>query len=160
MLLKAEQIMTKDVVVVKTKTSLKEVMRILSEHPFSGLPVVDEGGQLLGIVSEYDLLLHKSPLHYPRFINILGGIIHVDDLSAFNEQLKKSLALQVDEVMTPSPITVDPETPVQELAQIMVQKKVNRLPVVKEGHLLGIVTRADIVSAMGEGENDAGYNGE
>lgn len=146
--MRAEDLMTRDVVTVESGTSIEEVVKVLSQEPFSGLPVVDGGGRLLGMVSEYDLLVHKSPLNYPRFINILGGIIHLDDLSVFNEKLKKSLAVQVDEAMTSPAITVDPSTSLEELAQIMVEKRVNRLPVVEEGRLVGLVTRADIVEAM------------
>lgn len=148
MMVTAEQIMTQDVVVVKTGSSIQEVVELLNQHPFSGLPVVNEAGQLEGIVSEYDLLMHKSPLNYPRFISILGGIIHLDDLSAFHAHLKKTLAVQVDEVMTTEVMTIGRETPLAELASMMVQKNVNRLPVVEEGELVGIVTRADIITAM------------
>lgn len=151
--MQAKDIMTREVVTVKLGTSVEEVVEILSQEPFSGLPVVDEEGNLKGMVSEYDLIIHKSPLNYPRFINILGGIIHLDDLSAFNEKLKKSLAVRVDEVMTSPPISVEGTKTLEELASIMVEKRVNRLPVVEEGRLVGMVTRADIVSAMA---NDGG----
>lgn len=150
--MKAEDIMSTDVVTVETGSSIEEVVELLSQHPFSGLPVLDKEGRLVGIVSEYDLLIQKSPLNYPRFINILGGIIHLEDLSAFNRKLKKALAMQVDEVMTSDLVTVEKKTPLDEIARLMVKEKVNRLPVVEGEKLVGIITRADIVKAMSQKE--------
>lgn len=151
--MKAEQIMTREVVTVKAGASVEELVELLGNQPFSGLPVVDGEGRVLGIVSEHDLLMHQSPVNFPPFINILGGIIYLEDLRDFNKKLKKSLAVRVDEVMTTDVVTIGKETTLREIARIMVEKKINRLPVVEDGKLIGIVSRADLVKAMEKGVN-------
>ncbi len=140
--------MVTDVVTINQDAPLKEAVEVLGQHSFSGLPVMDEEGQLVGVVSEYDLLFQKKPLSYPQFINILGGIIHLENVSKFNEKLRKTLALKVEDVMSSDPITVSEEKELEEVAEIMVENKVNRLPVVKNNKLVGIVTRADLIRAL------------
>lgn len=78
----------------------------------------------------------------------MGGIIYLDDPEDFKEELKKAIAVKVEDVMTVNPITVSEDTTIEEIATIMSESGVNRLPVIRENKLVGIVSRADIVRSM------------
>ena len=141
----AKDIMTTDVVTVDPKTSVKEAANIMSEKGISGLPVV-QNGELVGIVTENDLIIKDKKLHFPEYINVIGGIIYLESYKKFREEFKKFIAVNVEELMTKDVITVSPDDSIEDIATIMHQEDVNRLPVVdNSGQLIGIVTRANIV---------------
>jgi len=141
----AKDIMTTDVVTVDPETSVKEAANIMSEKGISGLPVV-QNGELVGIVTENDLIIKDKKLHFPEYINVIGGIIYLESYKKFREEFKKFTAVNVEELMTKDVITVSPDDSIEDIATIMHQKNVNRLPVVdNSGQLSGIVTRANIV---------------
>ena len=137
--------MTTDVVTVSPETSVKEAANIMSENNISGLPVVEDE-KLVGIVTENDLIIKDKKLHFPEYINVLGGIIYLESYKKFEEEFKKFIAVKVGELMTKDVITASPNDPIEDLATIMHQEDVNRLPVVDNaGQLIGIVTRGNIV---------------
>ena len=141
----AKDIMTTDVVTVDPKTTVKEAANIMSEKGISGLPVV-QNGELVGIVTENDLIIKDKKLHFPEYINVIGGIIYLESYKKFREEFKKFTAVNVEELMTKDVITVSPDDSIEDIATIMHQENVNRLPVVdNSGQLIGIVTRANIV---------------
>jgi CBS domain-containing protein len=133
-------VMTSDVVAVAPNTPIKDVAVLLSERGISGVPVCDADGQVVGVLSEADLLVKQGG---PRHTS--GGLFAwlVDTASA--PDLAKLRAHTAGEAMTSPAITIGAETPVAEAARTMVDEGVNRLPVVENGVLVGIVTRADLV---------------
>jgi CBS domain-containing protein len=136
-----EQLMSRDVVTVSQETSLKDAAALLSRHGISGVPVCDAAGQVLGVVSEADILL-KEEGRDPEG-GLFSWLFQRDD-----ESLAKAAARTAGEAMTSPPITIEPGRPVSEAARLMTEQAVNRLPVVAEGKLVGIVTRADLVRAF------------
>ena len=144
----AKDIMTVDVITVSPDDTVEEVIRLLVEKKISGVPVVNEGMEVVGIVSEGDLLFRSKELHVPSYIQILGGVIYLDDPEEFKESLMKAVAVKVEGIMTDDPIIVDEETTVQEIATIMADNGVNRIPVTRDGSLVGIVSRADIIRSL------------
>jgi len=144
---KARDIMTRDIITISPETTVEEAARILTENKISGLPVVKDE-KLLGIISEQDLIMKDKKLAFPDYINILGGIIYLGNIKKFEEEFKKYLSVTVEGLMSTKLITVEPDTPVEEIATLMIDRNVNRLPVVEEGRLLGIVTRADLIRKM------------
>ncbi len=144
--LTAEKIMTKDVITVRPEDDVEKVARLLVEHQVSGVPVVDGEGKVVGIITEGDLVVQEKKVKAPAYSIILGGVIYLESLNKFFEQLKRTIAEQVEGLMTRKVYTVSPDEPVQDIATLMTEKNVNRLPVVdKEGKLLGIVTRQDVI---------------
>ncbi|BAU05744.1 hypothetical protein NIES592_08870 [Fischerella major NIES-592] len=144
-----KDLMTTDPVTVKPTDSVETVLRCLEENHISGLPVVDETGKVVGVVSEADLLFRERPVRLPLYLSFLGGIIYLEPLDHFVQQLKKSLGILVQDVMTPNPITIAPDAPISQAADLMLEKRVNRLPVVDEtGALVGIITRDDLLRAL------------
>lgn len=149
-MLKARDVMSKDVVTVNPDTSIEEAAKIMSENKISGLPVV-ESGKLVGIISEKDLIMKDKKLHFPDYINILGGIIYLESYKKFEEDFKKFIAIKVGELMTRKVVTIKPDTPIDEIASIMSDRDINRLPVLEDDRIIGIVTRADLVRNMAKG---------
>ena len=140
--MKIEAVMTRDVVTVPPGASLKHAAQLLVEHGVSGLPVVDELGHVLGVVSEADILFKEAGgLDVPRPLAWLAGF----DVEVNRSKLE---ARVVGEAMTSPALTIDAHRPVGFAAHLMNEKGVNRLPVVKDGALVGIVTRADLVRAF------------
>lgn len=141
----AKDIMTTDVITVDPETSVKDAANIMSEHGISGLPVV-KNNKLVGIVTENDLIIKDKKLHFPEYINVLGGIIYLESYKKFEEEFKKFTAVKVKELMTTDVITASPDDSIEDLATIMHQKNINRIPVVDNaGQMIGIVTRNNIV---------------
>jgi CBS domain-containing protein len=140
--MKVMDIMSTDVVTVGPSTSLKDVARTLVQHGISGVPVVDDDGAVVGVVSEYDLLFkERGPVER-------GGILSwlLDDYGA--EGRAKTEASTAADAMTSPAVTTVPSTPVSAAAARMLDQHVNRLPVVAGDRLVGIVTRADLVRAF------------
>jgi len=146
--------MSKNVITVDPGTSLEEAAAKMSEHSISGLPVVEDDGKLVGIISEKDLIYKDKKLHFPDYINLIGGIIYLESFRKFEKEFKKYIAIKVEELMTKEVVSINENTKVDEIANIMVEKDVNRVPVLREGKLLGIVTRADLVKDIARGKGD------
>jgi CBS domain-containing protein len=145
----ARDVMSRDVVTVTRDTTVQEVARLLTEHGISGVPVVDEGRRVVGIVSEGDLIYQDKKLHKPAFIEILGGVIYLENPQRLGEELMKMTAFKVGQIMTAKVHTVREDTPVQEIASLMVKYRINRVPVLDgQRRLAGIVSRQDIVRSL------------
>jgi CBS domain-containing protein len=145
----ARDIMTKKVITIKRDASVKELSELLVKNKISGVPVVDDSGNLVGIATEGDLIVQDADLHFPRYFKLLDSIIYLESLNKFKRNLKKYLGTKVEDVMTDRIKTVNADTPVSEVANIMIRNNINRVPVLnKKGNLVGIITRADIVKSM------------
>lgn len=144
-----KDIMTKKVVTVSKDDTIEKCANLLSTHDLSGLPVVDDEGYVKGIITEGDLIKHNSEVQVPVFLELLGGIIYLDNPNKYLEDVKKSMGLFVRTVMTEDVITVSPDEEIEETASLLVRKKIKRLPVTdKEGKLVGIVARRDIMDHL------------
>jgi CBS domain-containing protein len=146
--MKIKDIMTTDVVTVAPETPLKDVAATLVERGISGVPVCDEDGQVVGVVSETDILFKESgrkPTQRGPLAALTGGSL---------AELSKATARTAGEAMTKPPITVGSFRIVAEAARLMLENDVNRLPVVKHGKLVGIVSRADLVRAFTRTDTD------
>jgi CBS domain-containing protein len=141
--MKVAHVMRTDVVTVPPSASLKEVGRLLIEHGISGLPVCDEEGRVLGVVSETDFL-YKEQGSFERSSGPLAWLFDGQD----EAKLQKFVARTAGEAMTAPAITIDPTRPVAEAARTMLEHGINRLPVVLKEKLVGIVTRSDLVRAF------------
>lgn len=140
--MKISQLMQLDVITIATTATLKEAAALLIRRRISGLPVTDIDGRLVGVVSEADILLKETG--YPvELSGVLGRLL--DD--AYGDTARVSARTVADAMTTPA-ITIEPHRDVAEAARLMTAHHVNRLPVVEQGALVGIVTRADLVRAF------------
>jgi CBS domain-containing protein len=141
--------MTPNPVTIAPTATVEDAVKLMEKKGIAGLPVLDESGKLVGILSEADILVRESPMKPPLFMTLLGGVIYFESPSKFHDHIKKSLGMLVSDVMTQKVITTSPETSLNEVSDLILSKKVNRLPVVdSESKLIGIVTRHDLVRAL------------
>jgi CBS domain-containing protein len=135
---------------VHPETTVEEVIALLRQHELPGVPVVDDEGRCVGMVTEADLVLpdDQGDLHLPHYINLFGGTVFLEPLSRFEGRLRKAFASTAADMMTKDPDTVAPDTTVQEAARMIHESGHNRLPVVEEGRLVGVVTRLDVLGAL------------
>jgi CBS domain-containing protein len=142
--MKVKDIMTKDVVSVKEGATLKEVNSILVKNDISGLPVVDEGGRVIGVITEDDLI--RAIL--PSYQEITSEEMFLQDAENIEKNASEASKRRVKDIMSKNPITVDEEMPVMKAGAIMLARKVKRLPVVRDGKLVGVVSRTNITQHM------------
>ena len=144
------EIMDTDPVTVAPETSVEDVVAALRDHELPGLPVVDSEGTVWGIVTEADLVLpdEDGDLHIPHYINLFGGTVFLEPLSRFGDRLRKAFAANAADMMTRDVDTVGPDTTVREAARLIHESGHNRLPVVQDAKLVGVVTRIDVLGAL------------
>ena len=144
------EIMTTDPVTVDPEATVEEVVRLMRRHELSGLPVVDANDHLLGIVTESDLVLSddEGDLHIPHYLELFGGIVFLEPLRRFEGRLRKAAAAAARDMMTRDPVTVEADDPVRKAGRLIADSGHNRLPVVDDGRLVGVVTRVDVLGAL------------
>ncbi len=148
--LKVREIMTSPVITVKPETTVRELADILAQNKISGVPVVDAEDRMLGMVSEADVIVQDADLHFPYYIQFLESVIYLQSVHKFEERFRKAFGSKVSEIMTEDVVSVSPDQTVREVATLMADRNVNRVPVTENGRLVGIVTRGDIVRAIAQ----------
>jgi len=135
--------MTRRVVTVPPDTSILSAAQLMLEHKISGLPVIDDQGRVVGIVSEHDLLRrHGNGMKRPHWLQLMIGDAELaGEPAGFHDR-------KVSEVMTRDPVTVTPASPIGEACRLIEDRGIKRLPVVQDGMLVGIIARADLMRAL------------
>ena len=144
----ALDIMTLNVIAVKTDTSVQELAKILSENNISGVPVVDDDGNLLGIVTENDLIYQTKKLHIPTVVTILDSVFYLENPDRMEKEMKKMAGTTVLDIYSSNPVTVNEETTLDDIATIMAEKNVHTLPVVRNSRLVGVIGKKDIIRTL------------
>ena len=138
-----EDVMTRDVVTVTPAMSIHEAARLMIDHGVSGLPVVNDEGQLLGIISDGDLILrHKRTEGRPWWRRFF------EDGERLAREYQKAGGTTVGEVMTRPALSISPVFGIETAASIFLNRRIRRLPVVRDGKLVGIVSRGDLLKAL------------
>ncbi len=143
--MRVEEVMTKDVAAVRAETSIRAAVHLMIERRVSGLPVIDDDGVVVGIVSEGDLLRRVelgTEKHSPPWLSFLRGPSRVA------ADYVRCRTLRVEDVMTRDPDTVDVSATLDDVVTHLVRRRVRRLPVTQAGRLAGIVSRSDLVKAL------------
>jgi CBS domain-containing protein len=148
--LTVRDIMETDVPEVTVADPIERVLTVMREHELPAVPVVNEGGRCVGIITEADLVLsgEDADLHMPHYFQLFGGVVFLESIKHFEERLRKAFASTAEDLMTADPITIEPTATVREAARVIARKKHNRLPVVEHGRLVGVVTRLDVLDAL------------
>ena len=148
-----KDIMTKQVITVGEDDTVEKCANLLITYNLSGLPVIDDDGKVKGIVTEGDLIRRAAKIDGPATLEVLGGIIYLESPKKFMEEIKRSMANIARDIMTKNVISVNPDKTIEDAATLLVQKNIKRLPVIdKEGNLVGIVSRKDIMKYLFNGE--------
>jgi len=144
------EIMTTDPVTAGPDATVEEVVKLMRRHELPGLPVVDDNDHLLGIVTEADLVLSddEGDLHIPHYVELFGGIVFLEPLRRFEGRLRKAAAATARDMMSREPVTVEADDPVRKAGRLIADSGHNRLPVVEDGRLVGVVTRVDVLGAL------------
>jgi CBS domain-containing protein len=138
-------IMTKDVVTVTRDTTVRELAQIFESRHFGSLPVVDENGELTGIVTASDLIEQGRSLHIPTVISLFDWVIPLEGERSLERDLQKMTAQTTGEICSTEVVTVKPGDPVSTAADTMSSHKLHALPVVEGNKLVGMVSRIDII---------------
>ena len=135
---------------VTPDTSAEEVARLLGQHELHGVPVVNEAGRCIGIVTENDLVMadEEGDLHIPHYIELFGSLVFLESARGFEKRLKKAMAATARDLMTEDPTTIGPDADVHEAGKLIASSGHNRLPVAEHGRLVGVITRADVLRAL------------
>lgn len=144
--------MTPNPITITPAAPLQEAIQILAEKRISGLPVVNDQGDLIGIISDTDLMWQESGVDAPPYIMLLDSIIYLQNPARHEKEIHKALGQTVEEVMSDRPITIKAEQSLREAAHLMNDKKIRRLPVIdsQSGKLVGILTQGDIIRDMAQ----------
>ena len=145
----AKEIMTTDVIVAKQDDSIADVANMLIAEKIGGLPVVDSENRVVGIISETDILKKEKYIEAQLYINLLQGLIFLDDLKKVEKDIKQVAAYKVGELMSKDIIKVHEDDKFDDVANVMIKKSINRVPVVDDDNKLkGIICRYDIIKAL------------
>src|SRR5918998_1964429 len=139
------EIMQSDWPTLGPEGTVEEAIKLFVEERISGAPVV-EGGRLLGIITEGDLIFQDAEIKSPGFLDILGGIVPLGNTEEYRREALKSAGVTVGEVMTSDPVTVAPEATLSDAATVMAEQRKKILPVVEGERLAGAITRMDILT--------------
>ncbi len=149
---KARDIMSSPPISIQEDKTLRETIELLAKHRFSGLPVIDNEGKLVGIISDTDIIRYSEQIKVMPNTNLSGWIspyVDVSTLATMRKGMDTLHQTMVSEVMTKKVFTVNEEAEASDIARLMNRRNINRIPVVDgEGKLVGIVTRADMVQCM------------
>jgi CBS domain-containing protein len=157
MALTVRDIMDGDPVSVTVVDSVETVLHVMRDNELNGVPVVNEGGRCVGIITEADLVLRDEgeDFHLPHYFELFGGVVFVEPWSHFEERARKAFAANAEQMMTAEPVTIEPSATVRQAAKLIARKKHNRLPVVEHGRLVGVVTRVDVLEGLAAADDEA-----
>ena len=147
--MKVREIMTTDVVTVQPDTSVNQIATLMHERQITGIPVVDDARRVVGIVTELDMIVRNTRLELPAFIQILDlARIPLEMPGHYRNRLRHMLGTSAGDLMTEDVVTISPDAEIEDLADLMVKRRVNPVPVVENRVLVGIVSRADLIRMM------------
>ena len=143
----AGEIMKRDVITVTPEMTVEELGRLFMEKNIGGAPVVDAEGRLYGIVTENDLVSRDKRFHIPTLLRLFDAYIALEPPSRIEKEIKKMSARTVGEICTRKVLTVREDTPLEDVATIMAENRVNLVPVTKDARLIGVIGRHEVIRA-------------
>ena len=141
-------IMTTDVITVTPDMDIAGAAQILLDNGINGLPVVDDSGQLVGILCQSDLITQQKKLPIPTLFTFLDGFFRLTSIKQLEKQVRKIAAITVSEAMTAKPVTVRPDTVLETVASLMVDSNFHTLPVVDDSSLVGVIGKEDVLRTL------------
>lgn len=152
-MLKAKDIMTSPVTTLTPGQEIMDAARILLERHINGAPVLDEDGMIVGVLTRDDLITQQKEIPLPSYFVVLDALIPIKSLGQVEREAEKIAATTVEHAMTADPVIVSPDTPLAEIAELMVDKKVHTIPVQDEtGELVGVIGKEDVLKTMVPGQ--------
>ena len=147
-MLKAKDIMTRDVISVSPDMEVVHATEILLKNHINGVPVIDSNNDLVGIICQSDLISQQKNIPVPSLFTLLDGFNPLTSTKKLENSIKKIAAITVGDAMTKNPVSVKPDTEIGVIAELMVDKNYHSLPVVDGGKLVGIIGKEDILQTL------------
>jgi CBS domain-containing protein len=146
-MLKVKDIMTTKIISVSPDTDIVQAAKLLLENHINGMPVMD-GDRLVGILCQSDLIAQQKRFPVPNLFTFLDGFISLTSIKQLEHEINKFAAITVEQAMTPKPVTVKPDTSIEDVASLMVDKYYHSVPVVEGDKLVGIIGKEDILRTV------------
>ena len=144
----AKDIMTTEVITISPETDIAQAAKLLLENRINGVPVVNDTGELVGILCQSDLIIQQKNIPIPSLFTFLDGFIPLTSSKKLDEEVEKIAATKAGDAMTANPVTVSPDTDIEKVAALMVEKSYHTLPVVEGDKLVGIVGKEDVLKTL------------
>ena len=144
----AKDIMTTDVITISPETEIAQAAKLLLTNRINGVPIVNEAGELVGILCQSDLIIQQKNIPIPSLFTLLDGYIPLTSSKKIDREVEKIAAAKAEDAMTANPVTVSPDTEIEKVAALMVEKSYHTLPVVDAGKLVGIVGKEDVLRTL------------
>ncbi|MCI5159404.1 MAG: CBS domain-containing protein [Candidatus Electrothrix sp. AUS1_2] len=151
-MLRAKDLMTENVIAVTKDTEVRELAKILTENKISGVPVLDEDGTLAGVVTESDLIFQNKKVHIPTAVAILDAFFFLESPEKMEKEMKKMAGVTVGDIYASEVVSVQQDTPLDEIATLMAEKNIHTLPVLDQGKLVGVIGKRDIIRTIADGK--------
>ncbi len=162
-MIKARDIMTTELITLTPDTDILKAANILLDNGINGAPVIDDNGQLLGVLCQSDLVFQQKKLPLPSVFTLLDIFIPLRSPKQFEKEVQKINALTVSDAMTTDPVTVQPDTDLETIAAFMVDNNFHTLPVVENNQLVGVIGKEDVLKTLmppaGHDQHDNDKNG-
>lgn len=158
-MIRASDIMETNIICINPETEITRAVEMLLNNHINGVPVVDAQDELVGILCQSDLIFQQKELPIPPIFTILDGIIPLTSSKKLEEEFQKISATLVKDAMVTDVTSVSPDTPVSEIASLMVEKHFHTIPVVKDKKLVGVIGKEDVLKTMIPGRNKGADNG-
>jgi CBS domain-containing protein len=146
-MIKAKDIMTPNPITVTPDMEIVNAAKTLLENRINGVPVIEKG-RLVGILCQSDLISQQKRFPMPSVFTFLDGFIPLQSNKDIEKAVKKIAATVVRDAMTPDPVTATPDTDIEEIASMMIDKNFHTIPVVKGEKLVGIIGKEDILKTL------------
>ncbi|MBC8284621.1 MAG: CBS domain-containing protein [Nitrospinae bacterium] len=144
----AEEIMTRKVVTVNKNLPIKDLSKLFIENQFNGVPVVDDDDNVLGVVTQGDLIEQNKNLHIPTVITLFDAVLFLDSEKKFEADVKKLTGTKVEDFYHKHAISVGPKSDISEITTLMAEKDIHTIPVIDNGKLIGVIGKRDVIRAM------------
>jgi len=144
----ASDIMTQDVVTVNKNQPIGDLSKIFIENNFNGVPVLDNTGKVVGVVTQGDLIEQNKNLHIPTVIALFDAVLFLESEKKFEDDLKKLTGSKIEDIYHKNLITVSPDTDLNEIITLMAEKNIHTLPVLDGDKLIGIIGKRNIIREM------------
>ncbi|MDD3618365.1 MAG: CBS domain-containing protein [Desulfobulbaceae bacterium] len=148
----AQDIMTREVITANENLSVRELARIFADNRISGAPVVDDQGNLVGVVTESDLIDQAKKVHIPTVMAFFDSFVFLENPDRLEKDLKKMAASTVGDVCSREVVSVEYDAPLEEIATIMAEKNRHTLPVMEKGRMVGVIGKSDIIRTLAQNE--------
>ena len=141
-------LMTTQILTARADTPVYEVAAMMVDRAISGIPVLDAAGAVVGLITERELVVRSTRIEPPAFLPVLDARIPLETPSHYRRRLQHIVGTRAGDAMSEEFETISPDAEIEDLAALMTRPGVNPVPVVENGLLVGIVSRADIVRMM------------